>query len=65
MEGLHAFLRSDYDYVIIECGLQHELLTNNALVASELLHHSGASPFSGQCGNPGRTGHDEAGSGLL
>lgn len=30
-----AFLRDNYDYIIIDCGLKHELLTVNALAASD------------------------------
>ena len=32
---LLASLKSEYDYIIIDCGLQHELLTVNALAASD------------------------------
>ncbi len=35
MAELLEHLRLCYDYIIIDCGLQHELLTVNALVASE------------------------------
>lgn len=35
MENLLASLKASYDYIIIDCGLQHELLTVNALVASD------------------------------
>ncbi len=35
MDELLASLRGNYDYIIIDCGLQHELLTVNALVASD------------------------------
>ena len=35
MDNLLASLKANYDYIIIDCGLQHELLTVNALVASD------------------------------
>lgn len=35
MGGLLASLKADYDYIIIDCGLKHELLTVNALAASD------------------------------
>ena len=35
MDSLMPFLRDDYDYIIIDCGLKHELLTVNALAASD------------------------------
>ncbi len=35
MSSLLASLKSKYDYIIIDCGLQHELLTINALAASD------------------------------
>ena len=35
MDELLTALKSDYDYIIIDCGLQHELLTVNALSASD------------------------------
>ena len=35
MDGLLISLKSKYDYIIIDCGLQHELLTINTLVASD------------------------------
>lgn len=35
MEALLGHLREDYDYIIIDCGLKHELLTVNALAASD------------------------------
>ena len=35
MAELLQHLRSRYDYIIIDCGLKHELLTVNALVASD------------------------------
>ena len=35
MDSLMPFLRDAYDYIIIDCGLKHELLTVNALVASD------------------------------
>ena len=34
MDSLMPFLRDAYDYIIIDCGLKHELLTVNALAAS-------------------------------
>ena len=34
MDELLSKLKTEYDYIIIDCGLQHELLTVNALVAS-------------------------------
>nr|WP_325220064.1 AAA family ATPase [uncultured Oscillibacter sp.] len=34
MDSLLAPLRTDYDYIIIDCGLKQELLTVNALAAS-------------------------------
>ncbi len=35
MADLLQHLRANYDYIIIDCGLKHELLTVNALVASD------------------------------
>lgn len=35
MADLLEHLRCSYDYIIIDCGLKHELLTVNALVASD------------------------------
>ena len=35
MADLLEHLRSQYDYIIIDCGLKHELLTVNALAASD------------------------------
>ena len=35
MDNLLTSLKANYDYIIIDCGLQHELLTVNALVASD------------------------------
>ena len=35
MRELLSELKAKYDYIIIDCGLQHELLTVNALVASD------------------------------
>ena len=35
MAELLASLRNSYDYIIIDCGLKHELLTVNALVAAD------------------------------
>ena len=35
MDSLMSFLRDAYDYIIIDCGLKHELLTVNALAASD------------------------------
>lgn len=35
MDYLIAQLAGDYDYIIIDCGLKHELLTANALAASD------------------------------
>ena len=35
MADLLEHLRSSYDYIIIDCGLKHELLTVNALAASD------------------------------
>ena len=35
MDSLMPFLRDTYDYIIIDCGLKHELLTVNALAASD------------------------------
>ena len=35
MTELLEYLRPTYDYIIIDCGLKHELLTVNALVASD------------------------------
>ena len=34
MDELLSKLKTEYDYIIIDCGLQHELLTVNALAAS-------------------------------
>jgi len=33
MASVLAHLRERYDYILIDCGLKHELLTINALVA--------------------------------
>ena len=35
MDSIMPFLRDAYDYIIIDCGLKHELLTVNALAASD------------------------------
>lgn len=35
MDSLLAPLKTSYDYIIIDCGLKHELLTVNALAASD------------------------------
>lgn len=35
MDSIVPFLRDAYDYIIIDCGLKHELLTVNALSASD------------------------------
>lgn len=35
MDSIMPFLRDAYDYIIIDCGLKHELLTVNALSASD------------------------------
>lgn len=35
MDDLLVSLKATYDYIIIDCGLQHELLTANALAASD------------------------------
>lgn len=35
MDTVLAPLKFDYDYIVIDCGLQHELLTVNALAASD------------------------------
>lgn len=35
MDKLLSPLKNDYDYIIIDCGLKHELLTVNALAASD------------------------------
>lgn len=35
MDGLLSRVRNDYDYILIDCGLKHELLTVNALAASD------------------------------
>ena len=35
MDSLLTPLKADYDYIIIDCGLKHELLTVNALAASD------------------------------
>ena len=35
MDSLMSFVKDSYDYIIIDCGLKHELLTVNALVASD------------------------------
>ena len=35
MDSLMPFLRDAYDYIIIDCGLKHELLTVNAHAASD------------------------------
>lgn len=35
MDGLFTALKDRYEYIIIDCGLKHELLTVNALAASD------------------------------
>lgn len=35
LNGVLSLLRDNYDYIIIDCGLKHELLTVNALAASD------------------------------
>ena len=35
MDSFMSCLRDSYDYIIIDCGLKHELLTINALAASD------------------------------
>lgn len=35
MNSILKYLRSSYDYILIDCGLKHELLTVNALSASD------------------------------
>lgn len=35
MDSLMPYLRNSYDYIIIDCGLKHELLTVNALIAAD------------------------------
>lgn len=35
MDSLMPYLRDHYDYIIIDCGLKHELLTVNALTAAD------------------------------
>ena len=35
MDSLMSFVKDSYDYIIIDCGLKHELLTVNALAASD------------------------------
>lgn len=35
MDSILKYLRSSYDYILIDCGLKHELLTVNALSASD------------------------------
>lgn len=35
MNSILEYLRSSYDYILIDCGLKHELLTVNALTASD------------------------------
>lgn len=35
MDSIATYLRNSYDYIIIDCGLKHELLTVNALAASD------------------------------
>lgn len=35
MKGVLDLLKADYDYIVIDCGLKHELLTVNALAASD------------------------------
>ena len=35
MDSLMSFEKDSYDYIIIDCGLKHELLTVNALAASD------------------------------
>lgn len=35
LDGVVEHLRGSYDYIIIDCGLKHELLTVNALSASD------------------------------
>ena len=56
-----APLREDYDYIIIDCGLKQELLTVNALSASD----SGAVAFPRVRGHPGRSGYGAFGAEAL
>ena len=35
LAGIVEYYRNNYDYILIDCGLKHELLTVNALVASD------------------------------
>lgn len=35
MDSLMSYLRDSYDYIIIDCGLKHELLTVNALATAD------------------------------
>ena len=35
LSGIVEYYRNNYDYILIDCGLKHELLTVNALVASD------------------------------
>ena len=63
MDSIMPFLRDTYDYIIIDCGLKHELLTVNALAASDycicLLYTSGHSPSLQTGGHPCRAGWRE------
>ena len=42
MDKLLTSLREQYDYIIIDCGLKHELLTINALAAADYMDITGS-----------------------
>ena len=57
-------LRSAYDYIIIDCGLKHELLTVNALTAADYCIIRTVS-FPCQRGYPGCAGYGALGAGKI
>ena len=58
-------LRDTYRYIIIDCGLKHELLTVNAFDRRGLLHHSRAGALPRQRGYPRCAGTGTHGAGPL
>ena len=60
-----APLREDYDYIIIDCGLKQELLTVNALSASDSCIIQVQSHFPRVRGHPGRSGYGAFGAEAL
>lgn len=58
MEKLLVSLREQYDYIIIDCGLKHELLTINALAAADY-HHRSWQPSRGLSESAGGQDHPQ------